>query len=197
MDFHLDWVFAAHRYRYVALDSVSYESQESEDFRLPGGPDDKPIYVNDNIEDVDLLVAFLQGGVPTLVFVEAKGDSAWDSDQIWKKVWRLKKTFGLAPQDVDLRVVLMSPPKADPNEIVKKKAGVQEARVPVPDWAPDWALRAEAPDKVWRFLPFVGLDGKKLLRREKEGSEWFYVKPSQFSSASAREEHDSSEDPWW
>ena len=84
MDYHLDWIAAslrAHR-EPGYLDTV---------FPNPGQR-----VVTGTQRDIDLLIAFKTGDDYHLILLEAKGDEAWNNDQLAAKSKRLKKIFGPA-----------------------------------------------------------------------------------------------------
>ena len=65
-----------------------------------------------NQEDVDLLVAFESDGTVHLVFIEAKGDTAWNNRQLRSKAKRLTEIFGSEiskTATVQPHLVLLSP----------------------------------------------------------------------------------------
>ena len=65
--------------------------------------------VKQNIQDIDLLVAFEDADATHLILMEAKGDSAWDNEQLRKKAKRLGNLF--PQQAVEPHFVLTSPRK--------------------------------------------------------------------------------------
>ena len=124
MDYHLDWLAAA---------VVKWHE-----------PSESDVYPNTDLvrgsqQDVDLLVAFKEGGYYRLVFIEAKGYESWTNGQALAKAKRLETIFGKhGDKHPGLRVhyCLMSPrpPK----------------RLNYDEW-PDWMKPNGAP--VWLELP--------------------------------------------
>lgn len=77
MDYHLDWLVGALQ--------LYHDGHFDPDRALANTPN----LVLGNQEDIDLLIAFDQ----TLIMIEAKGDSSWDTKQLHSKVARLEACF--------------------------------------------------------------------------------------------------------
>ena len=126
MDYHLDWLAAAVVKWHEPLEGDVYPNTD---------------LVHGSREDVDLLVAFEEGGHYRLVFIEAKGYEPWDNAQALSKAKRLKRIFG---KDGDrypgLRVYhcLMSPRRPE--------------KLNYDEW-PNWMKPDGAP--VWLELPVL------------------------------------------
>ena len=85
MDYHLDWVAAALARHAKDGGDCIFENTECGSKKLVMG----------NQEDVDLLVAFrAKDETYRLIFVEAKGYTSWNSDQLKSKDKRLTLLFG-------------------------------------------------------------------------------------------------------
>jgi hypothetical protein len=113
MDYHFDWLYAslqlADRFPHDA--DLKDQPFESPDFRLPKAK--QPVYVNENQEDIDLLVAFETVDTTHLVLVEAKGATSWSNAQLNSKLGRMKTIFDpdakWSRSDVQPHLVLISP----------------------------------------------------------------------------------------
>jgi len=84
MDYHFDWIASAITFADQDADRLPNTWKESAQVRLMTG----------NQEDVDLLVAFSEGGVTHLTMLEAKFDSGWTNKQMQSKAARLRTLFG-------------------------------------------------------------------------------------------------------
>lgn len=107
MDYHLDWLYAA-----LVLHSTPVQERYPSPGFAGGSPTAPLLNVNANQEDVDLLVAFEDGGVTHLVLLEAKADTAWTNKQIRSKVRRLTRIFpdgGQSYGGIQPHLVLCSP----------------------------------------------------------------------------------------
>lgn len=160
MDYHLDWVYAALKVWDQPTSITHTEYQVSPDFAQPG-KDKGPIFVNHDMEDIDLLVAFQQEGINHLIFVEAKGETPWSNSQMESKVYRLNRIFEDAPQNVRPLLVLVSP--GEPKLLR------------VPDFAAEWAYLS--PTK-WKHLKLTVPSGRRKLERPSKGSDQWRVAPS-------------------
>lgn len=104
-DYHLSWIAGA-----VAWTAGRAWPGQQAQFpaRLVGDGE----IVGGNQEDVDLAIAWSEGGRFQLVWVEAKGHTSWSTHQMTSKLNRLRaidtfaRSVGLP---VDIRVVLVSP----------------------------------------------------------------------------------------
>jgi len=102
MDYHLDWLHAA---AVLTMEGKGWPTaglKQPDENRVAGG----------NQEDVDLLVAYLDGDVVNVVLIEAKAESSWTTKQVSSKVGRLTRIFGAAGNAVPgvvPKVCLMSP----------------------------------------------------------------------------------------
>ena len=126
MDYHMDWLAAA----------VVKWHEPSESDMYPNTN-----LVHGNPEDVDLLVAFEEGGHYRLVFIEAKGYEPWDNAQALSKAKRLEGIFGKdGNKRPRLKVYhcLMSPRPPE--------------KLNYDEW-PDWMKPDGAP--VWLELPVL------------------------------------------
>lgn len=98
MDYHLDWLVAAlHAHERGGADGIF---------------DDQQGLVEGNQEDVDLLVAFKDGGRYHLVLVETKAATGWTNKQMNSKADRLRQIFGPAGNrhgEVEPHLCLLSP----------------------------------------------------------------------------------------
>ena len=97
MDYHLDWLQMS---LYLAANPS------------PTQPMPNDGLVTATQRDVDLLVAFDEGATTHLLLLEAKMETAWNSEQLRKKAKRLRCIFGPdrpGTDQVDLRLVLLSP----------------------------------------------------------------------------------------
>ena len=82
MDYHLDWIGMAVWLRDQSI-LPTKQAPATHEGRVSG-----------NQEDVDLLVAFESDGTTHMVFIEAKGDTAWNNQQLRSKAKRLTHIFG-------------------------------------------------------------------------------------------------------
>ena len=112
MDYHLDWIHGSLTLAYP--DRVKSKlGKRSEVFSYECNE------ITGTQEDIDLLVAFEVENKYHLVFIEAKGYSSWDTEQLYRKVKRLGKIFGENRErycdDVKPYFVLMSekPPNTE------------------------------------------------------------------------------------
>lgn len=81
MDYHIDWIAAALIHHSNFTKEAIYPNNEN--------------HVKGSQQDVDLMVAFAdKEGVQYLIFLEAKGQTPWRSDQLRMKAHRLKLIFG-------------------------------------------------------------------------------------------------------
>lgn len=160
MDYHLDWVYAALKVWDQPTSITHTEYQDSPDFAQPG-KDKGPIFVNHDMEDIDLLVAFRHGDLDHLIFVEAKGETAWNNAQMESKIYRLNRIFEEAPQHVRPLLVLVSPGKP---KLLK-----------VPSYAEDWAYLSPT---TWKHLELTVPPGRRKLERPSKGSNQWRVAPS-------------------
>lgn len=81
MDYHLDWLTAAlYAHDHGNVECI-FDNQRQQ-------------VIRGNQEDVDLLVAFEEGGLYHLVLVEAKGATGWTNKQMRSKSDRLAHIFG-------------------------------------------------------------------------------------------------------
>lgn len=155
MDYHLDWVYAALQVSDSPTTVTHTEYAESPDFAQPG-KDLHPVFVNHDMEDIDLLVTFQQGDLQHLIFVEAKGETAWSNSQMESKVYRLNRIFEGAPASVRPLLVLVSP--GEPKFLR------------VPSFAKEWAYLSPG---IWRHLKLAVPDGRRKLERpSKDSTEW-------------------------
>ncbi len=130
VDYAIDWLFA----------SVHYPGKE---------PGSQKMKVTEDItatnQDIDLLVAFEESGVTTLIMVEAKGATRFDPSQATKKILRRKGIFAGAEGKVKPMFLLASPKKPS---------------VDVHDW-PAWAKHDHQP----YYLRFCLPDASRKLTR--------------------------------
>ena len=92
MDYHLDWVWAA-------LCETAYQDSNRDEYKVFGSVyvDQKEL-ITGTQEDIDLLIAFsdsLRPSVTHMIFVEAKGESAWNNSQFENKISRLADIYTL------------------------------------------------------------------------------------------------------
>lgn len=148
MDYHLDWVFAALTLANLSPDEAADRVFESPNFS-GGDPllSTKPVHVNSNQEDIDLLVAFRDGEVTRLVFLEAKGETSWSNRQLGSKVRRLATIFAGAGHGLSLSFVLCSPRPP--------------VRMKIPEGCPDWV----APGGTWRWMQLAVPAGRREIER--------------------------------
>lgn len=144
MDYHLDWLQMA---LYLARQhgSVEREILYNRD----------PQLFEASPRDIDLLIAFKERGPMTIhiVLIEAKADTPWKSDQIEKKVDRLRAIFDGKKSngvDVEPHFVMMSP--KDPRV---------RNRIDTGNWA-DWMRKGLEPAH-WLELPLC--DGLLKITR--------------------------------
>lgn len=171
MDYHLDWVYASLAFRGEAPTSEKYEEKTSIDFKYGTTDPTAAVHVNDNPEDIDLLVAFASSDTMHLIFIEAKGDTSWSTNQMWSKLSRLKSILGDHPFGVEPTLLLVSPEKRNPNDLIHKRGKAEkEMRLPLPPASemPLWATS----DGHWRYLPLEGLDGRRKISRSSKGEKW-------------------------
>ena len=81
MDYHLDWIHAS-----------LFLAQPENDVRTVHS--NKKTVATGNQEDVDLLVAFEEGGMTHLLLIEAKAATGWTNKQTLSKAGRLERIFG-------------------------------------------------------------------------------------------------------
>ena len=95
MDYHLDWLYAGLTKWQAANAGVTGKSVFPNPWsEFPDIKGKKVKVVRGDSEDVDLLVAFRQGGQYHLILVEAKAYSGWSNDQLKSKANRLREIFG-------------------------------------------------------------------------------------------------------
>lgn len=81
IDYHIDWISAALIHHSNCTEEAIYPNNEK--------------HVKGSQQDVDLMVAFEdKDGVQHLIFLEAKGQTPWRSDQLRMKAQRFKLIFG-------------------------------------------------------------------------------------------------------
>lgn len=171
MDYHLDWVYAAMKVagQPTSLDHTPFEL--SPNFAQPE-KDAGPVYVNHDTEDIDLLVAFRKEDINHLIFVEAKGETAWSNSQMESKAFRLKKVFAAAPDNVRAVLVLASP--------------TEPRFLRVPEERPDWVSLSPT---TWRHLQLdVPRGRRKIVTPSKQH-------PLPESEAGQHPEH--PKEAWW
>lgn len=101
MDFHLDWLFA----------SLYYGSG----MKIGSAAARDPLEISGSQQDIDLLVAWSDGGETPILLLEAKGVTDWGNKQLREKAARLRVIFGsdgsrwLADYRVRPRFGLVSP----------------------------------------------------------------------------------------
>ncbi len=124
MDYHLDWVAAA----------LARHAKEGNDCIFENTECGRKKLVMGNQEDVDLLVAFrAKDETHRLIFVEAKGYTSWNSNQLKSKDKRLTLLFGCDGnriKGVEPYFCLMSPDEPDNGELPKLSRK--------PDGSPYW-----------------------------------------------------------
>jgi len=81
MDYHLDWIHAS---LFLAQPEIDEKAVHCNTETVATG----------NQEDVDLLVAFEEGGINHLLLVEAKAATGWTNKQTLSKAERLERIFG-------------------------------------------------------------------------------------------------------
>ncbi len=96
IDYHFNWLYAA-------LWCAKHDLEPPGDSPLAENNGSPPA-IADNLEDIDLLIAFGQ----TLILVEAKGVTGWTNGQMTSKARRLSSLTDVIG-DVDIRLVLTSP----------------------------------------------------------------------------------------
>lgn len=170
MDYHLDWVYAALQVSDSPTTVTHTEFMDSPDFAQPG-KDKNPVYINHDMEDIDLLVTFKQGDVNHLIFVEAKGETPWSNSQIESKIYRLNRIFEDAPQTVRPLLVLVSP--GEPKFLR------------VPKFSPEWASVSST---TWRYLPLSVPDGRRKIERPSKHATTWRVAPSASSEIEPNED---------
>ena len=153
MDYHMDWLYAA-----LVECAPPGPPPHTSPFRDEDG---NPYNLNSNQEDIDLLVAFEdRSGKLQLILVEAKGYTAWGSDQLRSKGRRLRDIFGEGKSpyypdlDLDVHFVMASP--------AKPKHGAAYL-----DSFPDWAIHEGQLSWLPLFLPEYR---KKPTRCDETGS---------------------------
>ena len=85
MDYHLNWVYAS---LFLADKEMDLDEAVRKAF-----PNPEEI-IKGNQEDIDLLIAYPGDEGCHLLFLEAKGDSGFNNDQLKSKADRLRKIFG-------------------------------------------------------------------------------------------------------
>ncbi len=146
IDYHLDWIHAA-----IMLAGNGGAAGPHPN-RRPGA--EKPEWVSTgNQEDIDLVVAFEQGGVTWLLLVEAKGVGSWTNKQLNRKVDRIVGIISdTTPESkawIQLRLCLASPRPS--SGLVPKNAG---------QW-PEWMIHPVKKRPYWINLPVPG--GRKKV----------------------------------
>lgn len=161
MDYHLDWVWAALQ---LADHPVTLPIKKP----LPPSPEfadvadgKASVHINQNQEDIDLLVGFRAEGMTHLLFIEAKGETAWSNPQMRSKVFRLKAILPELPEDVRPLLVLASPTKPQ--------------HLQVPENSPEWI--APSPTE-WRYMELAAPDGRWKIERPDEKSIHWSVAPT-------------------
>lgn len=132
IDYHLDWLAAA--LMRFASETPPYERDPSCPYASNG-------LVTGTQEDVDLIVAF----ETTVVLIEAKGDTAWSTEQFARKRRRIEAIRAIAVEGVRLHHVLLSPRNT-------RLANGSETAGAVP-----W-ISLDVPDAkhLWRVVPCDG-----------------------------------------
>lgn len=145
MDYHLDWIE-------VALERTSNpEISLKKPFKRPSSN------INKTQQDIDLLVAFVNGqGITELVLIEAKAFTGWNNEQLRSKVARLKEIFGDGNGSKYTDIVrpwfvLMSPKESN--------------RIEHKSW-PMWMKEDDEP----RWLYYDLRNREKITRCEKDGT---------------------------
>ena len=151
MDYHFDWIT-------MALFSASNPDKALEDsIDIEGsGIFKKELKkVNNSQQDIDLLVAFGNGGKNHLILIEAKADTPWNNEQLQGKANRLK-IFNEREirANCEPHFILMSPTK--PNKLA----------VEWPNWMTDGKMQ---PDKKPHWLPLCLGERYQVERQPKRG----------------------------
>lgn len=128
MDYHLDWL-------QMAMYLTANPNQRPSGL-IHNPPED--YLVKGTQQDIDLLVAFERKRKTHVILVEAKGDTAWDNDQMELKADRLNHIFseGRPGRDtVEPHFVIMSP-KESKNEKFKATLDGMNLSDNGPIWLP-------------------------------------------------------------
>jgi hypothetical protein len=80
MDYHLSWLYAA---LHLPVCQCAGSHEKGGGIELG------------NQEDVDLIIAFQEGGLTRILILEAKGVTGWSTKQLESKVDRLRDMFGM------------------------------------------------------------------------------------------------------
>ncbi len=148
MDYHLNWLHIASKYRNTSLPS----SVPNDLF-----PPDQKAQLNQ--QDIDLLVAFQDGSDERIILVEAKADTSWDNSQLCAKAIRLDYIFRDSDKGIRPHFLLMSPSRS-------RKVETECW----PDWMmPDKPLHIELPlgDELIKIEGLV--DGQRILWERERG----------------------------
>jgi hypothetical protein len=106
MDYHLDWLYA----------SLIW----AEDYEKKGETYRRDEIIKGTQEDIDFLIAFddAKTDISHIIFIEAKGVTGWDEEQMKSKQKRLKNIFGAEGNRYDLVIphFIMISPKPPEND---------------------------------------------------------------------------------
>jgi hypothetical protein len=107
MDYHLDWLYAS-----LVLGTEGGEDESQENPRTVDRTDGSlGLVIAATQEDVDLIIAFQDGGACHIIIVEAKGVTGWTNKQMESKADRLRTYFkdGKMWPNVTPHFVIVSP----------------------------------------------------------------------------------------
>jgi hypothetical protein len=151
MDYHFDWIFASLRLADTDPHSSGLKDLVFESPDFGGSTGALSVFLNQNQEDVDLLVAFQDGEVTQLVLVEAKGATRFSNAQLASKLHRMRIIFdagaGWYRSDLQPHFVLTSPKRP------RKLTGTAGL--------PDWLAR----DGVPRWIPMTFPENQAIIQR--------------------------------
>ncbi len=150
MDYHFDWITMA----LFSASNPDKASGDSIDIEGSGVFKEELKKVNNSQQDIDLLVAFRNGGKNHLILIEAKADTPWSNEQLKKKAKRLK-IFDKEEirANCESHFILMSPTKP-------KKLDVEW-----PEWMNDGKMKT---DKKPHWLQ-LDLDERYQVERQPKG----------------------------
>lgn len=150
MDYHFDWItmalFSASNPGRIPEDSIDIEGS--------GVFKEELKKVNNSQQDIDLLIAFENGGKNHLILIEAKADTSWNNEQLEGKAKRLK-IF----DEKEIRT------NCEPHFILMSLTEPKRLDVKWPEWMKDGKMKT---DKKPHWLQ-LDLDERYQVERQPKG----------------------------